>query len=261
LPAPVSSLPISRADLRGLVFDIDDTVTRDGRLEACAYAAMQRLADAGVRLVAVTGRPLGWTDVVAHMWPVDLAVGENGAGWAWRDGPRVHEGYAASDDERIEQARLLDRVREQVGRTMPHVQLAADQRARRCDLAFDIGETVQLPAAQVQQLANLIAATGARSLISTVHAHAVPGSWDKASGTIAGAAAIGIDLRAEIDRWVFIGDSPNDAAAFERFPLSVGVANVTRFLDDLPQPPRFITTGDRGRGFAELVDHLMGAPA
>ncbi|MDH3728008.1 MAG: hypothetical protein OER77_10795, partial [Myxococcales bacterium] len=65
-----------------------------------------------------------------------------------------------------------------------------------------------------------------------------------------------VDLNQELDRWVFVGDSGNDSAAFARFPVSVGVANVRDHLHRLPTPPRYITDSDRGRGFAELAAHL-----
>ena len=43
---PIRDLPEQTArDLLGVAFDIDDTVTRDGRLELSAFKAMQELAE------------------------------------------------------------------------------------------------------------------------------------------------------------------------------------------------------------------------
>lgn len=244
--------------VRGLVFDIDDTVTRNGVLEEEAFSAMHRMADAGLVLVAVTGRPLGWTDVIARIWPVHVAVGENGAGWTWRDADGVHEGYFCDTGESGRQVQLLGEIRRDIAASMPHVKVTEDDRARRCDLAFDVGESESLPPDEIQALVRRIEAHGATSSVSTVHAHAVPGPWDKALGVErALAEALGVDLAAELDRWVFVGDSGNDAAAFEYFPKSVGVANVREHLTHLPIPPRYITYSDRGRGFAELATHLV----
>ena len=246
--------------LRGLVFDIDDTVTRDGVLEAAAFVALHALHRAGFQLVAVTGRPLGWTDVLARMWPVTIAVGENGAGWAWRDGVVVREGYFADAAERAEHARLVEAIRREVATRMPHVRLANDRGARRCDLAFDVGEEARLPPADIEALVALIEAHGIRSTVSTVHAHATPGDWDKARGVRkAVREVIGRDLDREVERWVFVGDSGNDAPAFSYFPLSVGVANVRGQLHRLPTPPRYVTDAGYGQGFAELADHLCHA--
>ncbi len=246
------------ARVRGLVFDIDDTVTRGGVLQPEAFTAMHRLADAGLALVAVTGRPLGWADLIARQWPVALAIGENGAGWAWVNGERFHEGYFCDEDERARHAALLETIRQEVAARMPHVRVTSDDRARRCDLAFDVGELVSLPRSDVAALVALIEELGAASSVSTVHAHAVPGPWNKANGASRAVAdALGIDLAAELERWVFVGDSGNDAAAFECFPNSVGVANVRSQLDRLPVPPRYVTDSERGAGFAELAAHLM----
>jgi len=259
-PAPLDA--IDRATVReltGVVFDIDDTVTRDGRLEADAFTAMHDLARAGFRLIAVTGRPLGWSDVAAHLWPVEVAVGENGAGWAWRSGRVMRHGYFSSEEERARGGALLDEVRGRVSHAMPHVRTAGDQHLRRCDLAFDVGEAVSLSGDEVDQLVELIEGPGVRSTVSSVHAHAVPGEWDKASGVVRAAEeALAADLDGERDRWLFIGDSGNDAAAFAHFPVSVGVRNVERHLHRIPHPPAFVTRADRGSGFREMAELLLG---
>ncbi len=244
--------------VRGLVFDIDDTVTRDGVLESEAFGAMHRLHRAGLILVAVTGRPLGWTDVLARQWPVDLAIGENGAGWAWTSEGRSHQGYYSTPEERAAQRVTLDAIKAEVAATLPEVQLANDRGARRCDLAFDIGEEAHVPADDIDLLVRIIEGHGATSAVSTVHAHAAPGDWHKAVGVRrAVKEVLGIDIDAELDRWVFVGDSGNDAAAFAAFPLSVGVANVRDHLDRLPVHPRYVTDANRGLGFAELAAHLL----
>ena len=147
-----------------MVFDIDDTVTRNGVLEADAYAAMHLLAEAGFELVAVTGRPLGWTDVIARLWPVRVAVGENGAGWTWVDDAEHTRATSASESERAAQASLLDTIRLEVESAMPHVRTTNDHRHRRCDLAFDVGESVSLPRAEIDALVALIEALGRSQL-------------------------------------------------------------------------------------------------
>ncbi|HSG80980.1 MAG TPA: HAD-IIB family hydrolase, partial [Gemmatimonadota bacterium] len=255
-------IPLERMDaaacrsLAGVAFDIDDTVTRGGRLEAAAFGAMYELAESGLRLVAVTGRPLGWIDVVVHHWPVDVGVGENGAGWVWRDGAATREGYFESEARRRTYPELFDRVRRHVASELPHVRTAGDQRARRCDLAFDVGETVKLPSAEIDVLVGIIESEGARSAVSSVHAHAIPGDWDKARG-LQRAVRETLGQELDRDRWLFVGDSSNDAAAFEYFPLSVGVSNVRDHLSRLPTPPRYVTAADRGQGFAELARHVL----
>ena len=248
--------------IHGLIFDIDDTITRNGVLEPGAYSAMHQLAEADFLLIAVTGRPLGWTDLIARLWPVRIAVGENGAGWAWVEGAEFHEGYFCSEQERSRYRELFGAIEQAVGEALPDVQRSSDHRARRCDLAFDIGESVALPPEDVERLTSIIEAHGAASSVSTVHAHAVPGPWNKALGVVRAAQEVlGIDLDDETERsrWVFVGDSGNDAAAFEYFANSVGVANVHEQLHRLPVAPRFVTPSDRGLGFAELASHLLSS--
>ncbi|HJL14787.1 MAG TPA: HAD-IIB family hydrolase [Sandaracinaceae bacterium LLY-WYZ-13_1] len=249
--------PATRAGLRGVIFDVDDTLTTHGTLTAEAYASLFSLRDAGLRLIAVTGRPLGWTDAMAASWPVDLAVGENGAGWAWRRGRGLELGYFDDEATRRRHASLLAEVRSRVAARFEEIAVAGDQPARRCDLAFDVGEEASVPAARVAELVDTIEAAGARATVSSVHAHAVPGGWDKARGVVRAARdALGEDLDADRAAWLFVGDSGNDAAAFAHFEHTVGVANVRAHLPRLEVPPRWVTEAARGAGFVELAAAL-----
>lgn len=244
--------------IRGLAFDVDDTLTTRGRLTAPAYAALDRLAAAGLELVAVTGRPLGWTDAFASSWPVRVAVGENGAGWAWREGHALRLGYASDEDTRRTERATLDAIRAAVRERMPDVIESTDSAARRCDVAFDVGETRRLPPDRIDALVALIEAHGARASVSSVHAHAMPGRWNKATGIVRALTEV-TGEPPELSRWVFVGDSGNDAEAFAAFEHSVGVANVAAHLERLPCPPRFVTEGSRGEGFVELTEALLAA--
>lgn len=259
---PFSQVDASRlARLDGVVFDIDDTITRNGELEPAALSALHALSAAGLTLVAVTGRPLGWADVLAKLLPVAVAVGENGAGWVVRCGEALRPGYFAPEQERVRQAALLARIRERVAREMPEVRVTGDLHLRRCDLTFDSGETVHMSAEAIAALVALIESEGAASSVSSVHTHAIPGRWNKASGTVRALAELGIDADQERDRWLFIGDSGNDAEAFAFFPLSVGVANVEAHRERLRHLPRYITRADRGRGFAEMAAQVLALRA
>ena len=253
--------PLAEADLTdvvGLAFDVDDTLSTHGRLTAEAFSALTALSDAGIALIAVTGRPLGWADSMAAMWPVAAAVGENGAGWAWRRGRGLEMGYAADPAERSEQTQRLRQIRAAVSAEMPEIRDAADQPARRCDHAFDVAERESVPEAQIAELVQIIERHGALATVSSVHAHAVPGRWDKATGvTRAVQDALGTEL--DPARWVFVGDSGNDAAAFEFFERSVGVANVRAHLERIPKAPRWVTEAERGAGFVQLARALVEA--
>ncbi|HET6338512.1 MAG TPA: HAD hydrolase family protein [Polyangiales bacterium] len=249
--------PAACQALAGVVFDVDDTVTRGGTLEEAAFSAMFRLREAGLKLVAVTGRPLGFAELMARMWPIDLAVGENGAGHLRLTAAGVQAGFYASPEVRAQHAVTLARLRERVAAEAPWAKLTDDSWARRCDVAWDVGERVQLPAAQIEVLRGLIEASGASCLVSSVHAHAHLGGYDKATGVVRACKA---ELGANDfvpEHWLFIGDSGNDAAAFAYFPLSAGVANVREHLARLPVPPRYVSEADRGSGFAEIAKTLL----
>lgn len=250
--------PEAARAIEGVVFDVDDTLTAGGVLEEEAYAALFRLREAGLSRIAVTGRPLGWMEPLALLWPVDLAVGENGAGWLWREGRVAREGFFASESGH----EVLAHVRAAVREAMPHVKEAGDQRLRRCDLAYDVGETVALPREEIAELVSIIERCGARAVVSTVHAHAMPGAWDKACGTARAAREVlGVEEARLRERFLFVGDSGNDAAAFAFFAESAGVANVRDHLHALPVAPRWVAREARGRGFAEIVGTLLARRA
>ena len=103
---PLSSLQHTEATrISGVLFDLDDTFLDDGKLTETAYGALHRLARAGLRLVAVTGRPAGWGEVMARQRPVDGVVTENGALALYRDGGRVARWERA--DEATRRARRI----------------------------------------------------------------------------------------------------------------------------------------------------------
>jgi HAD superfamily hydrolase (TIGR01484 family) len=252
---PIEEMSVAEARaIEGVVFDVDDTLTSDGVVEEAAYRALFRLRDAGLRRIAVTGRPLGWVEPLVQLWPIDLGIGENGAGWLWREGRIAREAFFDAGDG----AEVLARVRARVRRELPEVREATDGRLRRRDLAFDVGETVRLPRATVDALVAAIEGCGARAVVSSVHAHAATGAWDKAEGVARAASEVlGIERERLRERFLFVGDSGNDAAAFAFFPRSAGVANVREHLDRLPVAPRWIARQERGRGFAEIVETLI----
>jgi HAD superfamily hydrolase (TIGR01484 family) len=257
---PIDELPeeIARA-LEGVVLDLDDTVTREGVVEVEAYQAIAALERAGLARIVLTGRPSGWAEVLATLWPIDLAVAENGACWWSRQGRRVAFGRFESDPEVIASSRRrLDAVIADVRARMPAAPVSSDTSLRVCDVAFDIGEEHALPVDEVRALETLILEHGMRTTTSSVHVHAITGGWDKAEGAVrALGEVLGIDRERARERFLFVGDSGNDAAAFAFFSATAGVSNVGAHLASLPTPPRWIASRDRGKGFAEIVDTVL----
>jgi len=257
---PARELAAHARGLRGIFCDVDDTLTRDGALVPAAYEAIARAKRAGLRVVPVTGRPAGWAAVLASTWPVDAAVAENGAVYFRRSGRAVAPSFWDPEDVRHRNRAQLDAIRADVLARIPQARVADDQWLRLCDLAFDVGETQTLEEARIAAILHAIESHGALAVRSTVHAHAILGSWDKAAMCVRLAREQwSEDLDRTRDAYVFVGDSPNDQACFAYFPLSCGVANVARFVDQLRPPPSFVTDDPGGDGFAELVDLLLAA--
>jgi HAD superfamily hydrolase (TIGR01484 family) len=258
---PLASLePGTARALRGLLFDLDDTLLSHGTLTRAAYGALWDMRDSGLRLVAVTGRPSGWGEVLVRQWPVDGAVTENGAVHVVREGRGVALRERCGDVERrsrrVRLAGLVERVREVV----PEARLADDVAARRSDVTWDIGERVRLPAERTALIVQEIHGAGARTTQSSVHLHATFDEDDKATGAIEFLrASFEEDAGAARFRYAFAGDSGNDAACFAAFHTSFGVANVRDHLAKIAVVPRFVAAGAMGEGFAEIARALLDA--
>ncbi len=256
---PLAELPTQ--GINGLFFDIDDTLTSDGRLTSAAYAALERWKSAGRIAVPVTGRPAGWCDHIARMWPVDAVVGENGAFYFRYDAGRRRlekrflQDVATRDANR---ARLAG-IGAQIVATVPGCALASDQHYRETDLAIDFCEDVPaLPLAEAERIAGMMRAAGMTAKISSIHVNGWFGEYDKLGMAKTFAReCLAMDLDASKAQFAYAGDSPNDSPMFAYFPAAVGVANVRRFEGRLEPAPVYVTPSDAGAGFAELVNHLL----
>jgi HAD superfamily hydrolase (TIGR01484 family) len=258
---PLRSMP--RGNVRGVLTDIDDTLTTDGKLLPVAYAALGRLTEAGLLVIPVTGRPAGWCDHIARMWPVAGVVGENGAFWMRREGgatKRLVKRFVVNDATRAAQRARLAEIGAAIVAAVPGCALASDQLYREADLAIDYCEDVKaLPRAAVDRIVGLMEAQGMTSKVSAIHVNGWFGHYDKLTMTRHFLAeGLMLDLDSDREGFVFAGDSPNDAPMFAFFPRSVGVANVREQLDRIATPPAYVTRATGGAGFAELADYLLG---
>ena len=263
---PLAALcPESRASIRGVLFDIDDTLTTDGRLTADAYAAVDALKLAGLIVVPITGRPAGWCDHIARMWPVDAVVGENGAFYFQYDAQRKKLVTRFRDDDATRAANRsrLAAVRGRILKEVPGSAVASDQLYREADLAIDFCEDVpRLPDAAIDRIVTIMHESGMTARVSSIHVNGWFGAYDKLSMTrTLMRERFGVDLDADKARYAFIGDSPNDAPLFGYFPNSVGVANVIEFTSRLETRPAYVTAARSGDGFVELVAHLLSVPS
>src|SRR5690348_10625936 len=261
-PAPLAQMPVeTRRAIRVVLTDIDDTLTTEGKLTADAYAALARLHDAGLIVVPVTGRPAGWCDHIARMWPVDAVVGENGAFYMRFDSSqrKLVRRFAATDAERASIRERLAAVGASIIERVPGSALASDQHYRETDVAIDYCEDVKpLDAAVVARIVELMQAEGMTAKVSSIHVNGWFGDYDKLAMTrVLFAEVFSQRLDDVRDVVLFAGDSPNDAPMFGYFPCSVGVANLARFLAQLAAKPAYMTKASAGAGFTEIADFLL----
>jgi HAD superfamily hydrolase (TIGR01484 family) len=251
--------PLRMLDARAIRFvllDIDDTLTTHGKLTAEAYAALQSLKRGGMTLIAVTGRPAGWCDHIARMWPVDAVIGENGAFYFWFAQGKLSKRFIDDPPTRARKRALLAAVKNRILKEVPGAAVASDQPYRETDLAIDFCEDAgPLSLDEAERIARLMREAGLTAKVSSIHVNGWFGDYDKlATARMLFAERFGVDLDDANRRVVFVGDSPNDAPMFCFFDNSVGVANVQRFPG---LQPKFLTAAEAGAGFAELARHLQ----
>jgi HAD superfamily hydrolase (TIGR01484 family) len=260
---PIEDFPVNaRKAIRYVLADIDDTLTVNGRLPAAVFAAMERLQQEQRRVVPITGRPAGWCDHIARMWPVDAVVGENGAFFfRYEDGlKKMQRRYYKSDKQRALDRDKLEKLKSHILKKVPGCRVSADQDYREADLAIDYCEDIPALSMQdVDKIVNCFEKAGAHAKVSSIHVNGWFGDYDKLTMTkllFEEIFKVKLDeIKSEV---LFIGDSPNDAPMFAHFPNSVGVANVLEFEERLSSKPAWVTHKKGGYGFAEMVGVLLG---
>jgi HAD superfamily hydrolase (TIGR01484 family) len=242
--------------------DIDDTLTSRGRLPAMVYEALERLRVAGFIVIPVTGRPAGWCDLIARLWPVDGVVGENGAFYFVCD---RHGGmkrvFAKPDSERHLDRTRLKALSAAIINSVPGARISADQPYREADLAIDVAEDGPVLSEQeIDRVLECFRQAGATAKLSSIHVNGWYGTYDKLFMTrrLLG-DVFGVDVDMDNRRILFVGDSPNDAPMFGFFHNSVAVANFRQVASRSAMQPRWITTEPDGAGFAGVADALVRA--
>jgi len=248
-------------NLKGVFFDIDDTFTLRGKIPAPAFNALWSLKEKGLKVVPITGRPAGWCDHIARMWPVDGVVGENGAFYFWFDEKeqKIKKQFRDPEDMRAQKRDRLIQVKEEILASIPGTDLASDQLYREADLAIDYCEDVTpLSGQDVEKICAIFKKHGAICKVSSIHVNGWFGDYNKLQMTQRFVQEHwGLNLDQNRDRFLFCGDSPNDESMFEYFPNSVGVKNVLRFADQLKYPPAYVASSDGGKGFPEIAAHIL----
>lgn len=242
-----------------LFTDIDDTLTEEGQLGPEAYSALWKLHRAGIKVIPVTGRPAGWCEMIARMWPVEGIVGENGAFYFRYTQKKMKRVFFIEELERQKNQAKLAQIEKEILQKVHGSALASDQFCRLFDLAIDFCEDIPpLKKAEVQSIVDIFKNHGAQAKVSSIHVNGWFGQYDKLT----------MVLKYLREEWNlnetqaketagFSGDSPNDEPMFAFFPNSFGVANIQNFMEDLTFPPQYVTPSCGGQGFVEIAHQLI----
>ncbi|AVP58817.1 HAD-IIB family hydrolase [Pulveribacter suum] len=249
----------SRSRITGVFTDIDDTLTTDGAITPDALQALADLKAAGLALVAITGRPVGWSEPFALAWPLDAIVAENGAVALRRNASGgLDKLYQQDTATRAANYARMQQVLAHIEATIPGARRATDSAGRETDIAIDHSEFTQLSDAQIEKVVLAMRHEGMHATVSSIHINGWYGEHNKLEGARWIVRELwGRDLDAERAHWVYVGDSTNDALMFDAFEHSVGVANVARFVPHLSHLPRYVTQEERGAGFAEVARAVL----
>ena len=244
--------------VRGVLTDIDDTLTREGHIEAVALDALNRFAQAGIPVIAITGRPAGWSEPFARAWPVRAIVAETGAVLLQRDGDELRHYFAQDAQTRASNFARLQACAGDVLARVPGTQLSRDSAGRLTDIAIDHSEFAHLDTAAIALVCAVMREHGLRATVSSIHVNGWIGTHSKWTAASWAVQTV-LGARFDADEWLYVGDSTNDQPMFENIPLSIGVANIARFVPQLSALPAYVTRSERGDGFAEVARALLGA--
>ena len=261
---PLSSWPQSARDkIVGVFTDIDDTLTTEGAITPDALEALHHLKAKGLMVIPITGRPLGWSIPFAYTWPVDALVAENGAVALLHNTQtnQVNKIYQQDLPTRTHNFQEMQRIAKHVMKEIPGTVMAQDSPGRETDIAFDHSEFHKLTTEKIEHVVQLLQQEGMTATVSSIHINAWFGDHNKWHGAQWILKELtGRDLKLELDQWVYVGDSTNDQVMFEHFSQSMGVANIKRFEGELKHLPHYITQKERGAGFAEVAQGILGKP-
>ena len=242
-------------NIKYCLFDIDDTITANGKLPAASYSALWDLHGAGLKTIPVTGRPAGWCDMIIRQWPVDAVIGENGAFCFYRKNETysiLTHPMAKSDSKNA----LNDIMRACLS-GVPGARVAKDQFARLYDLSIDFNEDEpRLGLEAADKLRSICESYGAKAKVSSIHVNTWFGEYDKLSMAQLMFAEVFNDGGFN-ERSVFFGDSPNDEPMFGFFENSCAVANIIPFFDKLKEKPVYVAEKESSEGFCECVDLIL----
>lgn len=246
--------------VRYILTDVDDTLTWEGRLPTDTLVALEQLASRGLIVIPVTGGCAGWSDMMARTWPIAGVITEGGGAFIKKDG-NGSLNYQFWHDEAVMAAKKAEilAIVTSVLESFPELRLARDQAYRLTDVAIDFAQEVRPPAIDAKDAClQALKELGLNAKASSIHINVSGEGYDKfamAKRVLNQVYGVGDELFAA--QVMYVGDAPNDESMFARFPLSIGVANISLHEDNMTHLPRFKTNFPGGLGFAELTQQLL----
>jgi HAD superfamily hydrolase (TIGR01484 family) len=249
------------ASIRGVLFDIDDTFTLSGKLIPEAFSALWDLHRNGLILAPITGRPAGWCDHIARMWPVDSVIGENGAFYNYydADAKKLRQRYVFSPEEMTLKRKQLEAIEHEILRRVPRARISSDQPFRLFDVAIDYTEDISpLTRNELEEICRVFSEHKAAYKVSSIHVNGWFGEYTKLTTT-----RLFLEERFSISwdeakrTFLFMGDSLNDEPMFQALDMTVGVANIRNFADRMKHLPKYVTNHEGGLGFAETASIIL----
>jgi HAD superfamily hydrolase (TIGR01484 family) len=255
-PKPISEF---KSKIKFVLSDLDDTITKDGRVPSDSYSALWKLHESNVKTIIVTGRPAGWCEMMARTWPIDGVIGENGAFFFRYTNKQMKRFFAVSPDLIENQTAKLEIIKNEILQKIPNSKISSDQFCRMFDLAVDICEDIPpLSKSETQEILSIFEKHGAQAKLSSIHVNGWFGNYDKlTTAKQVLTNEFGLSTEQIQSSCVYAGDSPNDEPLFSFFENAVGVRNIEPYLPILKSKPKYITVHEAGLGFQELTNKII----
>ncbi|MGL6340167.1 MAG: HAD family hydrolase [Waterburya sp.] len=243
-------------NIRLVATDMDGTLTNNEKFTSEVIKSLEKLIENKIFVVIVTGRSAGWVNAIANYLPITGAIAENGGlfySYDLNNLKLVSKVLTSIGDHNLHRQKLFN-IFKLIQSKYPQIKESEDNIFRITDWTFDVEDLTHL---ELQEINYLCQQQGWSFTYSNVQCHIKPVGQDKANALLQILPEFFPQLITK--QVVTVGDSPNDESLFDSniFPISVGVANISRYLELLQHQPIHITSKAEGQGFCELVELIL----
>ncbi|MGK7884392.1 MAG: HAD-IIB family hydrolase [Crocosphaera sp.] len=232
--------------------DIDGTLTKNGQFNSKLLSNLETLKQRNILVLLITGRSAGWCQSLVNYLPVWGIIAENGGVYALKESQSMKPLTAINNIR--EHRQLLQNNFEEIKQKFPHLQPSSDNQFRITDWTFDCHECSQEELLTIEKICQ---EKKWGFTYSHIQGHLKPLNQNKANGLITLKETYFQEL--SYSEIMTVGDSPNDESLFDKnlFHITVGVANIAKYLDKLKHKPFYITNLSESDGFGEIVQLLV----